>query len=335
MTDATITVVSGDWLESDPGQGPEPYVCGYEAAALRDPWSGGANPLVSKRVAEAIVADQGDGLERLRWDGDAIVLTDEDGADVSRVEPDRLGLYDVGFGWSWSVVERAECGVIVRDDGTRAADGEAFADLSYRDQHARITAALRQQPGLDVESWDTGGGCIVEAVVISREGGSAVTYGGEPADPAKGQPTHQATRYLGVTWEGDWMVFLYAENGGDELYDGVEIGIDVDPNDVDAMAAEVARHARDEMLGEPDVSTPDAARAALVLAANICGGGFHPDDGVGDLVLIGREDELLLFELTAEKIEAIIDAVADFGIDACAVIVDHEKTLDQERTAAS
>jgi len=116
------TYVSGDWMVGDGSL----YVIAY-AANLGAPWNGFATPLVTRGVAEQIVADQpGDvegfeGIDVLRFDGDTLVRSAMDDGELveqQRVDPVD-GLYDVGFGWCWDEVELSECLNVIHSDGTR------------------------------------------------------------------------------------------------------------------------------------------------------------------------------------------------------------------------
>lgn len=136
---ATV-VVAGDWLLT-PGATVPAYAEGYEA---RDGgrWNGWVVPEVTRPVLDRIiarqVADDPDGEEPcLRFDGDALVI-DSDENRIDRIEPDADGFYRLDFGWVWDAVDRAECAVVYRLDGTirekRPLDSErvAFAEAVDR-----------------------------------------------------------------------------------------------------------------------------------------------------------------------------------------------------------
>lgn len=100
--------------------------------------------------------------------------------------------------------------------------------------HPQMHAALEAQ-GLDTETWNTGGGCLMTVAVIER-GGSPITYGNVPSGKT------QAVRYVGVTWEGYWVICEYDENSDrDELQDGLLLE-GVYAQDLDGMARFVADH---------------------------------------------------------------------------------------------
>jgi hypothetical protein len=70
-------------------------------------WSGGAEFTVTADVARDIVRDQAgyDDDLCLTWEGDVLVFTPRDGAEVERISPDADGRYYIGFGWTWQYAD--------------------------------------------------------------------------------------------------------------------------------------------------------------------------------------------------------------------------------------
>lgn len=104
--------ITGEWLPEEGGC--RPAYLAYRREGEAGWWNGAVVPLVTREVAERVVAaqaalnaaDPDDCVVTLTWDGDVLVYTDPDAGDatepfVERHEQDDHGLYDIGFGWMW------------------------------------------------------------------------------------------------------------------------------------------------------------------------------------------------------------------------------------------
>lgn len=110
----------------------------------------------------------------------------------------------------------------------------------HRDIHAALLAA-----GLDVETWNTGGGCMVTHAIIARNGSVVV---GE-RDP---QGKRQASEYIGVTYEDTWVLYWYDHDLG--LDEGVELTLpmlsdDKEKHDIEGVADYVRHIVQMQQLG--------------------------------------------------------------------------------------
>lgn len=168
----TPTRVTGDWLGED--------FAGYPAL-LAGRWNGWAVPLVTREVADEIVAAQAKlhaddadafatgGLARLEWDGDTLVKTEsgamfgEDEDDyVERIEPTASGLYDIGFGWCWYTVDDFGDEPSTYDDPTAPTEAQVAAFKSARESLDMFSGSRSVRPD--------GAHAFPVSVVTRREG---------------------------------------------------------------------------------------------------------------------------------------------------------------------
>ena len=135
-----IGVFSGDWARTDDGTR---FTVGY-VGRLTGYWNGWAVFRCTRTVARAIVADHqatrdahqrqlsGRGIDdaeanrrldtvlgRVTFDGHAITVDEtvlhDDPTAVLRAEPDKAGLYEVGWSWTWELVDPYRCDRIIGD----------------------------------------------------------------------------------------------------------------------------------------------------------------------------------------------------------------------------
>lgn len=147
-----LRYVSGDWHWNDAD---ERYDKVYPAL-VTGYWNGWAVPLVDHATAQRVVKDQAhfastEDAPTLEWDHLTIVYRDpgmcpdDDPEDAEwRVHPDPAGLYDIGFGWTWT--ECNEDGTVpVKDtgeDNPAAPSAEQIAALTEYNERAAFAGRL-------------------------------------------------------------------------------------------------------------------------------------------------------------------------------------------------
>lgn len=100
---------SGDW-EWQPDL--ECHVMAFEAVTFADDWNGHAVPIVTERVARALVhrfqllrleegPAQDGGYDEWAWDGEALTITDTM-LEEYRIQPDDAGHYTLDIGYTFS-----------------------------------------------------------------------------------------------------------------------------------------------------------------------------------------------------------------------------------------
>ena len=113
---ATDILICCDWLGIEEADSSPYYLTAYRAERIEG--SGPmVSPFVTREVADTIVEDQVEGSpDVLSWDGDTLVCTGDyvGDDDTVRVEPDADGLYDVGFGWVWDVLDHPSDALDIR-----------------------------------------------------------------------------------------------------------------------------------------------------------------------------------------------------------------------------
>ncbi len=169
-------VFARDWATSDTPDGPPRFRVGFVGVLTGTP-GGWAQFECIREVAEAIVAAQqqphdllgehpapqdhthaertspaAESMATLAFDGDAILVDNRghhgDPDAVLRVEPDEAGRYPVGWGWTWTAVDAADCDRIV---GQIPPPGEhqQFVTLVHtpdlRLPHDRVAVSSLQQ----------------------------------------------------------------------------------------------------------------------------------------------------------------------------------------------
>jgi hypothetical protein len=110
------------------------------------------------------------------------------------------------------------------------------------DHDQAVLGALRAYD-LDVEHWtQLGGGCHAVAIILRRES-TERTFKGE------GTGVMNASRYLMVTWDGEWVLCLYDENEAPdpmpELHDGIRLDTrGIGERELEKLAKKIAAAAR-------------------------------------------------------------------------------------------
>jgi hypothetical protein len=140
------------------------YSTGFAAAIFRDGWwSGGCSPIMEREVVQRLIEQQNAYIDandfdgRLSWDGDVLVLSVKDDDDI-RSEPTPDG-YNVGFGWTWTPVDYAECDEVI-GDAPRIVQARFTFPQSLLDKYGEDDLIASVQARLD-EFYPGDGDCYV------------------------------------------------------------------------------------------------------------------------------------------------------------------------------
>lgn len=211
----SIGVFAGEWSRYDAEDGADRITVGY-VGVLSGSWNGAAVFGCTRKVAEAIVADQDrsrrdylqsmidDGLSQataehyvdtemavLTFDGDVVVadlrLVQDDPTAIERTGPDDDGLYAVmARMWPWAAVDPDRCDRIVGDLPARGA-GRQYVILPHtglRVPHDRLRVTdLRQMPtrnGVAFTATAAFDGVTVGTITNDGNGGATEPYVAHP-----------------------------------------------------------------------------------------------------------------------------------------------------------